>query len=252
MSASALLPLVFGIIVMLYGVSPLLVWLTQGVSAQPHFEPYDPARQQIGEDLVARVRDIVAALAAEGFRVAGDFFWEAPNTRVVLLQNDQAGQRATVLAKRLPTKTGSISKVALEFCTSFADGRELCVNNNSDPGIFAAVPGKRVERLADVRDPRQLYRVHQAVERRFYGATSRTEFDERRDPVDVLRIAVLHEMEKQLATGYFRLDETAARYRPTLRGAFLMTWKLLPPVRQMRAWRLARRARALLAESGVG
>jgi len=67
--------------------------------------------------------------------------------------------------------------------------------------------------------------------------------------VDYLVESVKREHRAQDQAGYFRLS--GAHYVPTLKGALIMTWKLLPPL----SWHLKskrdREARALLTELGV-
>lgn len=46
---------------------------------------------------------------------------------------------------------------------------------------------------------------------------------------------IRREMRDQLDTGILRLDPDGRYYRPTLFGAFSMTWKLVFPVKQIRA-----------------
>jgi hypothetical protein len=49
-------------------------------------------------------------------------------------------------------------------------------------------------------------------------------------------------MDHMVAAGYYMLDDDAGVYRKTWKGAYLMTWKLLPPVKQVR--QLMKRIRA--------
>jgi hypothetical protein len=62
--------------------------------------------------------------------------------------------------------------------------------------------------------------------------------------------AIKHFEEKERRTiqraidgGYYRLDEQKDRYRLTLKGTYLLTWKLLPPFKQIRLRLNARKAR---------
>ena len=55
-------------------------------------------------------------------------------------------------------------------------------------------------------------------------------------------------VQRQFAAGYYRHDEGAGVYRKTVKGTFLMTWKLLWPWKQIRLARHARKLRRELAQ----
>ena len=45
-----------------------------------------------------------------------------------------------------------------------------------------------------------------------------------------------------------RLDAAAGVYRPTLKGAYLMTWGLMWPMKAVRQWQMRNRSQALQRE----
>ena len=59
------------------------------------------------------------------------------------------------------------------------------------------------------------------------------------------------EMQDQTVTGYFYLDSRGEYYRLTWKGTFLMTWKQLWPIKQIRRAMMRRQNRGLLAEWGM-
>ena len=58
--------------------------------------------------------------------------------------------------------------------------------------------------------------------------------------------------QRLIRAGYYSLDETRQRYVPTLKGAFFMTYRLLPPFKQIQKFRRDRLAERTLRELGFG
>ena len=58
------------------------------------------------------------------------------------------------------------------------------------------------------------------------------------EPVEYLHRLAEKEVARWVKYGYYRLDSRSKKYRPTLKGAALLSWKLLPPIKNLRqAWR---------------
>ena len=71
------------------------------------------------------------------------------------------------------------------------------------------------------------------------------------DPADFLRKSQLKEQAKYSESGYYYHDEEHRVYRLTWRGAILMSWKLLWPIKQIRAILGRVKAARLLREVGM-
>lgn len=54
------------------------------------------------------------------------------------------------------------------------------------------------------------------------------------------------------AAGYYSFDETAGSYTPTFKGAYLMTWKVLPPFKQLQQIKSWLRTDRIIRELGFG
>lgn len=63
--------------------------------------------------------------------------------------------------------------------------------------------------------------------------------------------AIVEPLETAAKAGTMALSADGAFYRPTLRGAFVMTWRMLPPLRQLASAARAREERRLKASYGV-
>lgn len=236
-----------------YTLGPILVRFTQRTAARPVFEPYDPARHGMREDVTALLRQTVDALLAEGFRVVADLYRMdgRTRTRAVLLAGATAGESALAGAGDSTHPKARTATCFVEFVTKFADGRQLSVQNNPLLTVFGRSPTRDVVWLPTVRDPARLWRVNRALLARRYGGVAVAPLDPGDDPAAFLSAAIVREMTNQIAIGYYRLDERAQAFRPTCKGAFLMSWKLLEPVCSLQHWLARRRARALLDQLGL-
>ena len=240
---------------MQYWLGPILIRFTQRVPAKPAFVPFDESRHPIPADVAAALRETVAALAGEGFTVAADLFRPGSandaTTRAVLLDHPATGEQALVAALHLSTNVLTQKLCYVEVLNKFADGRSMSVMNSPQLRVFAPVAAKVVEQLPDVRDPVRVLEVSRALMRRDYDKARRARVNYRGDPARYLSEAMVRELTQQIQTGYLWLDESAAVFRPTWKGALLMTYKLLWPIKQRRARRLRLRAASLLRKLGL-
>ena len=228
---------------------PLIMWRLLGEDATPRYEPFDPSRYTAPPEVGVFIRDNVAALAAHGFTQAGDLVRDrgVSTTRVTLLEHPE-GETATVAV--VYSARGTAAPL-VEFTAELADGRVFAVNNSVSIPLFAPRPGHDVERFPEVRDPVRLHRLFRALLRRRLGSPVLHRRDIARDPAKFLADIWDVEFRAQVAAGSFRFDERTRRFRPTLKGAYLMTWKLLPPFATLRKQRLRQQARERLREIGM-
>jgi hypothetical protein len=96
----------------------------------------------------------------------------------------------------------------------------------------------------------ELYRLHQAVCRRLGSGQKLLPLDEQfgGDAVRYMADSIVEELEAAVAAGYMRLDKAAGTYKPTPKGALLMTYGELWPMKGFRLRRRLQRERELLAE----
>src|SRR5437870_5163150 len=228
---------------------PLIMWRLLGEDATPRYEPFDPSRHAAPPEVGAFIRDNVAALAADGFTQAGDLVRDrgVNITRVTLLEHPE-GETATVAV--VYSARGTAAPL-VEFTVVLTDGRVFDVNKSVAVPVFAPRPGPEVKRFPEVRDPVRLHRLFRTLLRRRFGSPVLVRRDIARDPARFLAGISDTEYRAQVAAGYFRFDERPRRFRPTLKCAYLMTWKMLPPFATLGKRRLRREARELLREIGL-
>jgi len=71
------------------------------------------------------------------------------------------------------------------------------------------------------------------------------------DEIAFLQACMKEEFQNATNAGYLRLQRDDTTYLATVRGAYLMTWKELPPIKQWLAWRARVRTKRLLREVGT-
>lgn len=156
---------------------------------------------------------------------------------------------AVMVFKRQPgTVELTLAGQHVEFVSKFGEDASLTTSNSAIMPVFASVPGKQIERFPMVTEERLLYRLHRRLVEPFGEKNKGRVTDE--DPVTLLRNSIRREMEGQVRTGFFQLDPAQNCYVPTWKGAYLMTWKMLPPVKQLRRALRDRRDRGLIRELG--
>ena len=237
-----------------YVLGPLLVRAQQRHAADPRFEPFDAARHVVPAELGGALERTVTALEGEGFARVADLYHasEALKTvlRVTLLAHAESGVAALAAAAWGTNPKVPIRITYVEFAVKFTDQRSFSVHNSPQPDVYAPHPEKLTARFPQVRDPSRLWRVSRELLRRRYGSIARAPFAVS-DPAGFVAAAMVREYRQQVETGYLFLDEAAGAFRPTWRGAWRMTWKLLPPMSQVHAWLARRRAAGLLEELGL-
>jgi len=241
-----------------YLLLPLLVLAKQRMRADAELLPFDPATAPMPPPLPQFFQNADAALTGLGFRRLGSYGLPdpLPNVQAVLHLYVHEPQRDAALVSSIYGVAADGSTAVrthyVEFFSRFSGGdvRAIQTNNSSELGSFPARPHNLTFRFPQVQDLGRLYRLHRAlVGRHAPGAQKvlRVLEQYRGDASLYLREAVLRESyQEQETTGYLRYDAAQACWRPTVKGAYLMAWRELWPIKPLRRARV--RAKALRLE----
>lgn len=167
---------------------------------------------------------------ALGFAVVGYFYRRALrrdesmelDLYMVLLRNDETGDFAQLLEIFAKGKKVSTSVGVRGFTAEFADGDALSTIATRQVMTFRPDPRNRIFRFPNVDDPRLLFRAHRKLlERHAPGRAAVL-------PSRGMEVAHLSHTEtkvlrRQAEFGYFDFDEEADAFRPTWKGALVMT-----------------------------
>ena len=139
----------------------------------------------------------------------------------------------------------------VQFSTCYHDESVSFTSNCEVASVFPRRPRVRGNRITQVKNPAQLYAVHRWITREPSQTQKKTlplidQFNG--DVAAYQRWLLIDELKDAAEAGYLYLSESQHAYRATLRGAFLMTWKLLPPFKQIQLLKRKRKADRILAE----
>ncbi len=242
---------------------PLLILANQRFRADVHIVPFDPAETPPPPALAEFFRETDFALVGLGFRCLGSFVLPdaMPNVQGVLqlYANDKTRDAALVTALYATVVNSRQPPMQLrytEFVSRFtsADLRIIHTNNTDNPGSLPPLATDLTFRFPHIEYLVTLYRLHEALVQRHAGARQKTlrVMDEYRgDAVAYLRdVAFREAYQDQVPTGYLRRS-AGESWRPTIKGAYLMTWKELWPIKQIIRAEVRRKAKLLERDLGI-
>lgn len=239
-----------GIVGFFYVVAPLLVLGSQTLAAELVLRP-----TQV-EDLPAGAREVLRGMLeafwAQGFEVVSNCrtVGSVPGVMGVQLLLVQPESRDIGYWIFSASASGVVRAWTMTVRTRFADGTQIVTSSSTQAGVFPANPTVDVVYANWLKDPARLYRIHRARvvacgragEPRMLPAPERAvayQQDEWREEVDRL-----------IRTGYYQPPGAGGKCAMTVKGAYVMTWRLLWPVKQWRQWQ--RRVRGWWVVRGLG
>lgn len=224
---------------------PVVIHRTQWVGVDPDFREIEPNGPDTPDAVLDEVRRTASQLEPLGFVLRGHYvitglqagifrnflsFWEHPRTRVlaklaVMVNSDQ---KAPTLAIQTEYQDGTL------FTTAYSRVLPATPAARSRPGSLV---------LPEFGEPRRLYEIHRALADP--DGRSDVPID---DPVTYLKWVANQEFAYWVSRGYYYLDGVGARLRPTWKGAYLITWKFLPPAKKVRLALRGKKAARVLRE----
>ena len=228
--------------------APIQVRFQQRMAAHPRFEVLDLNKldPSIAEFLISRTRELFGLGFDEPTLVHLPDAVTNVTAYLIMLVNRRAGDKAMVTAV-IPQGSGN-AVVYVEFSTLFETG-EVFGTHNIRNLLFAQPPGHVRTQVPQVEDAKQLYELHNFVMSK-HGALRGKELYAPGQALDYLaRVVLVQTYEEKVKRGWLYLDRQADCYRPTWKGAFLMTWGLMQPFKAVRNAAVQRRAKAILEES---
>jgi hypothetical protein len=195
-------------------------------------------------------------LVACGFHALGHLTHYSHNTAqnsyVSIWVNPPAHDEAQIIGVCTPSQVQGVRVVTLvTFRSEFSDGTSIVTSNTSSAGVFPRDPKVSAIRCPGIRDFALLYRFHRArVDRDRSGRTAT--LDHVMDARSRMENEWTQTYERLIRAGYYSLDESHQQYVPTLKGAFFMTYRLLPPFKQIQKFRRNQLAERALHQLGFG
>lgn len=199
------------------------------------------------EEAAGYFKSIERSLADEGFKATRPILPPGMGSAVgvmILLVNRRTGDAAAAAAIFARDGKGSmvLKQQYVEFMTIFADGHAVLTGNSSELSAFAPVPERDAIMLPGITSPSQLYGLHTKRVQISPHARQQRVIPQPGEEAKFAVEEVIAAVEAQTRTGYMR--QTGDVFRPTIKGAFLMVWKTLPPFSWIRKSQRNTRARA--------
>jgi hypothetical protein len=221
-----------------------------GVDYQPIELP------QLPPEVAQAFYDAARGLVGCGFHALGHLTHHthktAQNSYVSIWLNPSANDEAQVIGVMTPSQLQGLRVVTLvTFRTQFTDASSIVTSNTSSPGVFPRDPKVSAVRCPGIRDFALLYRFHRArVDRDRAGRTP--SLAHVKDARARMESEYNETYDRLMKAGYYTLNESQQRYVPTLKGAFFMTYRLLPPFKQIQKQNRDQLAERTLYELGFG
>jgi hypothetical protein len=236
---------------LLYVVAPIVVKNRLTVKAVGTI--HTVLAEQLPADVAAFIGATVQTLAPLGFRAVLSAREEdmTPGVTCYILVFVNAATGDTAMAQfaisSLPRGPQRVPTIM--FSTKFPDGSSVITTTFSEP-IYPPDPRVAAISLPDLRDATLLWEIHRRRRERLAPGAIGVPVPQGRE-IQALADENAKLLARVAAAGYLTLDADGERYRPTWKGACLMSWKLLPPLRQLRRARRRARARAELRELSI-
>jgi hypothetical protein len=239
-----------------YWGGPILIRATMRQAAEPDLLKFDPTDPMLPHDVAGHFQRVRKGLEPLGFQVAEGMALPHQTERVkalVLLlvhRGNKDAALATAIYAKMPEGT-KLQTAYTEFVSRYRDGTVVQTNNTEQLGAFKTRPHITTIRLPMIRNVERLYQLHRAATKRHDespGKVLRLDEEFRGDAAAYFAAALVEELSGQIETGYMYLSERESAFRPTWKGAFIMTWGLLWPISAIRRTLRDAKARQMLRE----
>jgi hypothetical protein len=241
-----LLPYLFG---------PLLIYFTHKQAAQPELVPFTPGQTPLPANVDKFFSDTCWALDAEGFKIITGMFMPKQIEHVIaglvyVVNRNERDSAIVVAIHADPPGMMPFTQMHVEFVTRYRGGRLVQTGNAQALSSFPPPADAVNSYLPSIQDPRRLYQIHRALTKLHGSGEKILRMDDQfgGDAVRYMQSALIEELDSACQAGYMRLDAPASIYRPTIKGAYLMTWQELWPFKGFRLARRKRRERKLLED----
>jgi hypothetical protein len=209
-----------------------------------------PTFEQVTPDLLTpEMREFIAAVlrefAAEGFEAAAHVYHSKQGSRVtvsgtsLLLVNRRTGDVANVVT----TSAGHRRSLVYGVRSDFADRKSIVTAHSRDIGIFPRDPDIDGTSVSWTREVAALLEFHRRRVERAGRAN-----EPRVTPPPGGEIAYMKQewertMSRLIRLGYYYVDPQTGELRQTIKGCYLLAWRIMEPVKSFRIRRRDREAR---------
>jgi len=214
----------------------------------------DPKTHPLPDDVRQYFHQAYLALTRDGFELVETMFLPlvVPNVETLLALYVNRSTCDMAMSTFLLANTGVQRMKAnyVEFVTTSSDDVVVQTNNSRELGAFKPLPNEHTTQFWDIDDINRLYRLHGFLAEkhgRMGQPECRMDTQFGGNAVQYVARGVLEKsFADQVGTGY--LTRTAEGFAPTIKGAVIMAWQELWPLKPLRRMRRKRQTLEVLGE----
>jgi hypothetical protein len=247
----------FSIVMAVAAIYPVIATIIK-IRLTSRTSPYPLFEQRSAESLPPTARNyfgmLIGTLQAQGFSDAKYLYQSGQlagtTCFLMVMKNHEAGDLVCAGDFHITVKTFYANTNYLEFATDFSSGRCINSNNSNNPNVFKIDPENIIFKFPGLQDSRLLYQAHRRL-LMLHAPREKSVLPSEGMEIPHLSSSIKKSFDKQVEYGYYYQDGETGDYRPTWKGAILMTVRVAWPVKDLKMAALKARANQNLRSLGL-
>ncbi len=233
-------------LIFMYLVMPLFVLKNNKMPARYKLEPIkDKVQFFVGQDELHIQYHLKIQTLGFSYLGSGQFTNEKTHTSFSLYRNADLGLHGGITSMQ----STAMSLTYAEFTQLYDEDTVLSINNSSVDEIYPKTSLKTTLSYPDVHDLETLLAIAKPLVARL-NTDKKKFFYDGDDYCAFLESFFNRELDDLIEQGYANDAVVDGQRSLTLKGAYLMSWKVLWPIKQLRHTLLAKQAKKALEQSG--
>ena len=213
--------------------APLLIWKQQKLPTKYHLLPLSR------EELERRSDSIYQALGLQitdlGYHYIDSAYFQLQQTETLFSIYRHPVHTSMVSLVSI-TNPNTPRNLYIAVSQLFDDDTLLEVINSSIAGVYPKSPRKAAFRYPEIKDISELVTITETIMRQYLHSKNPIPLPEGTE-LSLIERFLNEEQEELIERGYIQSNTTDEGKSLTLKGAYLMTWKLLWPLKQLLSYR---------------
>ncbi len=230
------------------GIYTLLPLLVYSQNRQPErFRLDSVPKETVMEETEERFHALAEEIEANGFGyiAASAFSMQQTATHFMLFGNEE--KKLYIMLTQV-SNPNVPTEIFPEVSQLFDDDTVIDVLNASMDPAYPPSPRKVMFRFPEAQNVSELVAITEKIIASYLASKTAVTFPKGRELETIARL-LNEEQDELIAKGYFKKEGHNGMRGVTLKGAYLMTWKLLWPIKQIRQSRNRAFAQKVLAEA---
>lgn len=233
---------IIGVLIFQHTAGPLLVWFSHRIPKRYMFTPV--VREEFFTSSGSETTKRDAELQSLGFLPVGTARLSIPNVETVFILYRHTKDTAAATLVHMSSKVKTITY--LEFTQMCADGYSLGINSSPIFGIYSRPGEKMLFRYPEITSPSALWTIFRKLRQALLTGHP-SKFLVKGHEFEQVAEVLNAELDGQVSRGFYKKHREGRLLRPTLKGAFLYSLKLIWPWKPLLNRLELRRAKRVLA-----